>query len=56
MFSSHKALRTQELLTENVPDFWHPKVLPVTSPSFNSLDYFALGYMLGKIDNIKFMT
>jgi hypothetical protein len=38
---SHKAMRIQKWLTENVPDFSAPQYWSVSSPDLNPLEYFA---------------
>jgi hypothetical protein len=50
----HLATRTQEWLTESVPDFLTHHDWPASSADLNPLDYW--GYILGKIDNTKHTT
>lgn len=53
---AHKAKKTIEWLKENVPDFIDPTEWPASSPDLNPLDYFAWGYMLDKLKNVKRMN
>jgi inhibitor of nuclear factor kappa-B kinase subunit alpha len=53
---SHQAKATQAWCEDNFPDFISSKDWPASSPDLNPLDFYAWGYMLGKLGSTKGLT